>query len=191
MYVKIIGIKTSEDITLPDYETYFSEDSYFTDVIFNDISSYDENIPLLNKYNITSSYNLYRSHMCNIDSLFFFDNSKYVDDIVDVVNAIHNAGGIAILAHPFNVYKVIDKKKFLDDIISLNILDGIECIHKCIYWEESDYLINLCNKNNLYITGGSDYHNVCDKIGYANYMNNKITMNNIDKFLGAIKNEIC
>lgn len=69
---------------------------------------------------------------------------------------IHLFGGIAIIAHPFK-YKC-DGKELIEDLLKEKCLDGIECIHSYNTQEEIDYLLNVCEKNNLYVSAGSDYH---------------------------------
>lgn len=71
----------------------------------------------------------------------------------EAVDLIKKAGGISILAHP----GLIKKQEVVSSIIKLGI-EGIEVY----YPEHSDRQINvfteLCRKNKLLITGGSDYH---------------------------------
>lgn len=69
---------------------------------------------------------------------------------------IHLCGGVAIIAHPFK-YEY-DNKTMLNEIIETEKIDGLECIHAYHTQEEIDYLLELCNKNNLIVTAGSDFH---------------------------------
>ena len=62
-----------------------------------------------------------------------------------------------VLAHPFD-YKDINHKQYIQDIYNLGILDGIECLHTRHGIEQIEYIKNFCLKNNLLITGGSDFH---------------------------------
>ncbi len=68
------------------------------------------------------------------------------------------AGGKAFLAHPFE-YKFEDTIGFIDDLRKEAELDGIECFHPSSADDnKKDILVNYARKNNLYISGGSDYH---------------------------------
>ena len=74
-------------------------------------------------------------------------------DIEEVLTAIHDAGGIAVLAHPY----------FFDNLDSLprlieNGLDGIEVWHPCATEEQQAELKKIANKNKLLMTGGTDFH---------------------------------
>ena len=37
-------------------------------------------------------------------------------------------------------------------------IDGFECHYTLFTKKESEYLIKLCDKNNMYKSGGSDFH---------------------------------
>jgi predicted metal-dependent phosphoesterase TrpH len=71
----------------------------------------------------------------------------------EAIEFIHNAGGIAVIAHPGKLKSM----NFLNDLITLKI-DGLEVCHP----DHQDYLIKelseFCVKNCLYQTGGSDFH---------------------------------
>ena len=74
-------------------------------------------------------------------------------DIEEVLTAIHAAGGIAVLAHPY----------FFDNLDSLprlieNGLDGIEVWHPCATEEQQAELKKIATKNKLLMTGGPDFH---------------------------------
>ncbi len=72
---------------------------------------------------------------------------------VEAINVIHEAGGIAVLAHP-----VIDNNdKHIEMLAGLG-MDGIEIYHPYHRQPDKDRLINLADRFRLIITGGSDYH---------------------------------
>ena len=69
---------------------------------------------------------------------------------------IHLFGGKAIIAHPFK-YKY-DGRALVDELLKTKCFDGIECIHSFHTQDEIDYLLDVCQKHNLYVSAGSDYH---------------------------------
>lgn len=75
---------------------------------------------------------------------------------------IHMCGGKAVLAHPFK-YRY-NGKGLVKDLVEEKCLDGIECIHSYHTQEEIDYLLEVCEKNDLYVSGGSDFHYCGKKI---------------------------
>ena len=122
----------------------------------------------------TGSTNIYKQHIMQAlmecafsraiygemyHSLFDKDSPESVlvtpkyPDIEEVLTAIHDAGGIAVLAHPY----------FFDNLDSLprlieNGLDGIEVWHPCATEEQQAELKKIATKNKLLMTGGTDFH---------------------------------
>ena len=80
--------------------------------------------------------------------------TKY-PSVQEVIDEIHGAGGIAVLAHPakFNNLDEIDK------YISMG-LDGIEVWHPSADDELIEKLSQICKKNKILLTGGSDFHGI-------------------------------
>jgi len=76
--------------------------------------------------------------------------------IEEAAKAIHQDGGIAVIAHPFNYKHISDVPKMLDDIIDL--IDGVECLHPSTDEFKSNYLKEYASSHNKIITGGSDFH---------------------------------
>ncbi len=66
-----------------------------------------------------------------------------------------------------------NSEKVLNFILQNYSIDGIECFYTTFSNEQSNFLLNICTKNNLLISGGSDYHgsfkpNVDLGIGFGN-----------------------
>ncbi len=76
----------------------------------------------------------------------------------ECINLIKNAGGISVLAHPNQL--LLDDEELEDKIKEMisNGLDGIEVYHSGHSKEETEKYLELANKYNLLISGGSDYH---------------------------------
>jgi predicted metal-dependent phosphoesterase TrpH len=72
---------------------------------------------------------------------------------IEAIEALHEAGGVAVLAHPgqWMPGKVIKRLRNQG-------LDGIECIFPSHPDYLVDYYRNICYSHDLVITGGSDYH---------------------------------
>lgn len=80
--------------------------------------------------------------------------TKY-PSVEEVIEEVHNAGGIAILAHPY-YFNNVDE---IDKYIELG-LDGVEVWHPCATDEQIEQLGTLCKKKKLLMTGGSDFHGI-------------------------------
>lgn len=74
-------------------------------------------------------------------------------DVRDVLAAIHDAGGIAVLAHPY----VYHNEDLLEELVSLG-LDGVEVFHPSHTEEQTAFLQAFAKEHNLLMTGGSDFH---------------------------------
>lgn len=75
------------------------------------------------------------------------------EDSVSVLEAIHEAGGIAVLANPgeYSSYDVMEK------LVNAG-LDGIEVWSPKHTEEQTDYLAAYAKKKKLLATGGSNFH---------------------------------
>jgi predicted metal-dependent phosphoesterase TrpH len=80
--------------------------------------------------------------------------TKY-PDVKSVIDEIHDAGGIAVLAHPA-FYNNFDE---IEDYIDYGI-DGIEVWHPSASDETIEKLSMICKKHKLLLTGGSDFHGI-------------------------------
>lgn len=90
-----------------------------------------------------------------------YNKTKYSNKGIkdeECINLIKNAKGLAVLAHP-NQLKMddYDLEETLKKLIDYG-LDGIEVYHSSHTKEEVEKYLNLANKYNLLISGGSDYH---------------------------------
>lgn len=123
------------------------------------ILQYQENISLLDKLGekeLTED-NFFRKCESNPNSIFYFDASKYIRDINNIISDIHEAGGLAFLAHAYE-YRFKDTKGEIENIIKTTSIDGFECQHPIFSEEQKREIIQLCQKYNKYMSGGSDYH---------------------------------
>lgn len=78
--------------------------------------------------------------------------AKYPDPF-EILEAIHEAEGIAVLAHPGQY----DSFELLDELIEAG-LDGVEVWHPKNSSEQVEYLKNKAKEHKLLMTGGSDFH---------------------------------
>lgn len=74
-------------------------------------------------------------------------------ETTEVIQVVHNAGGVAVLAHPAGRYNFI-QIKYLKD----HGLDGIECYHPSHNSSHRQRYLEYCNSHDLLVTGGSDFH---------------------------------
>ncbi|MGB9866052.1 PHP domain-containing protein, partial [Fervidobacterium gondwanense] len=85
----------------------------------------------------------------------------------EAIELIKEAGGIAILAHPYQVlkdglpYPIADGVENLESFIRYLIskgLDGIEAYYSTHLPKQTEELLSIAKKYDLLITAGSDFH---------------------------------
>lgn len=87
-----------------------------------------------------------------------YQAGNYGVDVKAAIKAIHNAGGIACLAHPYNLKKENDVLlNKLKEFQSYG-LDGVECFHSNHSPEQTELYLNYARQLKLKISGGSDFH---------------------------------
>lgn len=74
-------------------------------------------------------------------------------DTREVLEAIHEAGGIAVLAHP----STYQSEALLEELVALG-LDGVEVWHPSHTEEQTEQLLQFAKDNALLTTGGTDFH---------------------------------
>lgn len=145
-----LNIKYSDNLSVRG--KYFA-----TQIIHADLRKYPENEKHFTKEIWESLNAFYRTCVNNEDNPFFLDQMKNYPTVQEIAAIIKKAGGKAFLAHLYG-YFVDNHEEFLNSIVSLNALDGIECYHSLHSIDKTKYLLNYCNQNKLCASGGSDYH---------------------------------
>lgn len=77
----------------------------------------------------------------------------------DSISLIHEAGGVAILAHPYQLKlpSFEDVEQLIVELATMG-LDGIEAIYSRHSPVERDVYAQMAARHGLLVTGGSDYH---------------------------------
>lgn len=79
----------------------------------------------------------------------------------EAVTLIHDAGGAAVLAHPF--WDIKDPRAvaaLIDDLA----LEGVECFYPAHDREQTRFLLGVCAERGLAATGSSDFHGPSHKM---------------------------
>ena len=72
---------------------------------------------------------------------------------LESVDLIHQAGGLAVMAHP----GLNHNDDIIPDLVAVG-LDGIECFHTKHSTSMSEHYLEIAEKHDLLVTGGSDCH---------------------------------
>ena len=109
------------------------------------------------------------------------------------VKLIHDAGGIAVLAHPLLYHLGMDELEVLVSRLKDCGLDGIEAIYSMNRGRDERRMKELAAKYDLLITGGSDFHGATKPhidlgTGQGNLRIPAIFLLEIKKFLKVLAN---
>lgn len=147
-----IGLEYEENIQID------SENIYASATFVNAILKNEKNKEIIEKYNIGLNGNaFYRNCQSNPNNIFYIDESKHVMPPQKIIEEIHETGGLAFLAHPL-IYPFENIWNTIEEFVKEYNIDGLECYYSLFSNEESKKLVEICNKYDLYKSGGSDYH---------------------------------
>ncbi|OOB80290.1 MAG: hypothetical protein BEN19_05710 [Epulopiscium sp. Nuni2H_MBin003] len=131
------------------------------EISYQDLNPEDKNISIT-RGNIARAL-LQKGYISNIEEAFkkyigkngpAYVSREYVD-YTECIDVIHQAGGLAVVAHPY-LYK-LDTPTFIADLKQAG-LDGIEVIYPEHTSEMQEMYFKLCKQYDLFVTGGSDFH---------------------------------
>ncbi len=77
----------------------------------------------------------------------------------EAISLLHQAGGIAALAHPSE----IGNRELVESLLEKYDFDAIEVYHPSADIDEQRYWLHLADKYHLLISGGSDFHGIPDR----------------------------
>ena len=148
---KRAGIKFDEDI-----EVFRGSKSEAYITIYENLIKYPENIE---KYPFISKITLFFWNYCsNNETKFFVNESMDYPTIKEGIELIHDAGGLAFLAHPC-MYRIgkLRTLQLINHAMECGI-DGIEVMHSQHTFDDNLFLSEVARKYRLLKSGGSDYH---------------------------------
>ena len=145
-------------ITPFDQLEWNKDKDWATILIYNEIKKHPENESKCPKDMWESLDSFRYNYLYNEQSDFYIDKTKDYPNLEECISIIHNAKGKAFLAHMFIYDWAKNKEEFINDIIQNYNLDGIECFYTKFSNIQNRLITEYCEENNLYISGGSDYH---------------------------------
>lgn len=127
-------------------------------VFYNELKKHPENEAKVPKDLWECFANFKKDYVYNRNNMFFLDKKDDYPSPKKTVEAIHEAGGLAFLAHVYEYKWVDDKIEYITKLVKDSNLDGIECYYSNFKDEQTKGLLEYCRQNNLYISGGTDFH---------------------------------
>ena len=97
-----------------------------------------------------------------------------------IINIIHKAGGLAVMAHP----KLVSSDEYVVEMLAYDF-DGMEVYHTKHNDDDVKRYKALATKHNLFITGGSDYHGIPGKAPdkFGDYL---VSSENVSEFISLL-----
>lgn len=80
-------------------------------------------------------------------------------DVHEVIDLIHSAGGLTVLAHPYTY----DSTDLMQELVGSGLLDGVEVWHPRNNEQQTAALQDFAVAHELLMTGGSDFHGMYTK----------------------------
>lgn len=128
--------------------------------IYSDFKKYPENEAKLPE-DLWSEFSTFtRKYCADPNNIFHIDKSNDYPSVKTAIEAIKSCGGLAFIPHIF-IYKWIpkeEKRKFVEELVDNYDIDGFECYYPDFSEEQTEYILDLCNKKGLFKSGGSDCH---------------------------------
>lgn len=126
-------------------------------IIYDDIIKYKENKKFFTDEEWESSDVIFRKSTCNPNFILYRDFSKQYPTAKEVANKVRECGGKVFIAHLY-LYSLDNYIKFLDNLRTDNIIDGVEVYYSGFTSTQIENLENYCNLNNLFMSAGTDCH---------------------------------
>ena len=149
-----LGMKFKPDmISKYDSNEYF----YATEYLHAQMKKFAENKIFVPDEESWAHENIFfKRHTSNPCSPFYIDESDLIPSAKKVIDVIHKAGGKVFIPHVYQYEK--NALKVLDGLADHYKIDGIECYYPSFSEAQTEFLLDFCQKHNLLISGGSDYH---------------------------------
>ena len=150
-----LGLKFNEENTYIDINDPTKQWASFS--LGTELLKYEENKEIIAKIGEFTLTSFFRVHQSNVNSPFFVDETYALIDINETIKRIHEAGGLAFLAHGYE-YPFQNSNETIEKILATTDIDGAECIYPTFSAKQTEDIMNICKKYNKFISGGSDYH---------------------------------
>ena len=126
------------------------------------LSKYEENYNVIPEKILNDRTLFFMKYCINPNSPLFFDISKYKPTIEKLGEAVQQFGGIISQAHP-GAYLEEETQEAMDRLLEeglkrgATLVEGYNCFNQ-IGHKYGTLACNFAKRNNLYITGGTDFH---------------------------------
>lgn len=164
------------------------KEHYNLDLTYEEITKYGTGVigrvhvakALTEKYGITQD-EAFNNYIGNNQKGYVKTKNLELKDAIDI---LHQNNAIAVLAHPIKI-----KENNIEELIALG-LDGIEAHYYLHTPEDEIKYLDLAEKYNLLVTGGSDFHKFPEKETDRDMAKATLKGKELTKFLKRINVDI-
>lgn len=118
------------------------------------IKKYPENSSFLSTLPAGKSF--FRYCMTNPNSPLFLDLSTAFPSVAELISAIKECNGLVSIPHVYE-YKE-HAENILNNLLENYDIDMIECYYSTFTQDQTNHLLEVAQKHNKFISGGSDFH---------------------------------
>lgn len=123
---------------------------------FRHLKTFAQNRAILGEDIWSGKLNFFRDVVNNSASPFYVDYSRFYLTPKQIATFVRDCGGKTFLAHTY-VYGFDNEMPLLNAMLKSGV-DGIECYYPIFTLEQCQTLIAFCQKHNMLISAGSDFH---------------------------------
>lgn len=147
----------SEGINLPkSFLSDFDGSIYASKYLHLYLIKDEKNKSIIDEDAWNNSNIFYRKYMSNPDTIFYINMDDKLPDFEEACEIIRKSGGLVFIPHIYEYRE--NSEKILEYIMNNYKIDGFECYYTTFSIDQTNHLLTLCKENNLFISGGSDYH---------------------------------
>lgn len=111
-------------------------------------------------------------------------STQHPVDTAEAIRLVHEAGGLALLAHPLAGLKTIERLEEFLDWLQPQGLDGIEAFYKLYFRTTQQQLLEVAERRGLLTTGGSDFHGLHNHDGTSPGVD--MPLEQVERFAAAL-----
>ena len=134
----------------------YTPNQFASGFFHKELTKHEENKKLISNEAWNSSKILYRQYMSDPNAPLYVEMDDLVPDFETASSLIRKAGGLVFVPHIYE-YKH-NSMPILNYILENHTIDGIECYYTTFSDEQHKEILEICQKHNLYVSGGTDFH---------------------------------
>lgn len=168
----LIEVANRHGIKVDCKKTFDGKIDFAHKYVYENMQKLKANKKFFEQYKIENLGDFYKLSTKDKNFPLYVNMAKVFPSVKKVVDFIHSVGGFVVVAQPCKSGNKDNLNLILETAMKYGV-DGIEVYHPSHSKEDINFLLDFCKKNNLIVTGGSNFNG---KSG-----NDDVGIKNIDK----------